>query len=107
MHWVYLAVAIALELCGTTCMKLSHGFTRFWPSVLFPLFFVGSLSMATLATKVIPVSVTYAIWSAVGMAVVTVIGVIGFKEPVNALKIASIALIIIGVIGLNLSGRTP
>jgi small multidrug resistance pump len=57
-----------------------------------------------LALKRINISVAYAIWSGIGTAIITTIGILWFKEPVNALKLISIALIIIGLVGLNLSG---
>jgi len=106
MSWAYLLAAILLEVCGTTCMKLSHGFTRFLPSVLLFAFYSLSFAAVTLAIKQIEVSVAYAIWSGLGTALIAVIGVLWFKESVSALKLASLALIVIGIVGLHLSGPT-
>jgi small multidrug resistance pump len=75
------------------------------PSVLIFVFYGLSFSALTFALKKIDLSVSYAIWSGVGTAIIALIGVIWFKEPVTAFKIASIVLIIVGVIGLNLSLR--
>jgi small multidrug resistance pump len=105
-HWVILVAAIVLEVCGTTAMKLSDGFTRFWPSALLFVFYGAAFTALTFALKKIDVSVAYAIWSAIGTALIAVIGIVWFKESVSALKIASLALIVIGVVGLNLSGGT-
>jgi small multidrug resistance pump len=102
-HWFYLTCAILLEVAGTTSMKLSYGFTKIVPSVLIFVFYAASFVVLTLALKKIDVSITYAIWSGVGTALITVIGIAYFREPSTILKIASIGLIIIGVIGLNLS----
>ena len=104
MTWLYLALAILLEVSGTTCMKLSQGFTKLVPSILLFVFYTLSMGMLTLALKRIDVSVAYAVWSGVGTALIATIGVLWFKEPVTALKLMSLGLIIIGVVGLNLSG---
>lgn len=106
MMWTYLVLAILLEVSGTTCMKLSEGFTRTVPSILLFVFYSLSFGMLTLALKRIDVSVAYAVWSGVGTALIATIGVLWFKEPITALKLISLALIIGGVVGLNLSGGT-
>jgi small multidrug resistance pump len=104
MTWVYLVLAILLEVSGTTCMKLSEGFTKLVPSILLFMFYTLSFCMLTLALKKIDVSVAYAVWSGVGTALIATIGVLWFKEPATAIKLISLGLIIIGVVGLNLSG---
>ena len=104
--WLYLALAILLEVTGTTCMKLSEGFTKLVPSILLFVFYSLSFGMLTLALKRIDVSVAYAVWSGMGTALIATIGVLWFKEPMTALKLISLALIIIGVVGLNLGGGT-
>jgi small multidrug resistance pump len=102
--WLYLAGAIAFEVAGTTCMKLSEGFARLVPSILIFVFYALSFTALTIAIKTIDVSVVYAIWSGIGTALIATIGILYFKESVTILKFASIGLIIIGVVGLNLSG---
>jgi small multidrug resistance pump len=104
MSWLYLVLAIVLEVSGTTSMKLSQGFTKILPSALMFLFYGLSLSALTLALKKIDVSVAYAVWSGLGTALIASVGVLWFREPLNALKIISLLLIIMGVIGLNLGG---
>jgi small multidrug resistance pump len=104
MSWLYLVLAIVLEVSGTTSMKLSQGFTQMLPSVLMFLFYGLSLGALTLALKSIDVSVAYAVWSGLGTALIATVGVLWLKEPLYTLKIVSLMLIIIGVIGLNLSG---
>jgi small multidrug resistance pump len=103
MSWFYLVLAIVLEVSGTTSMKLSQGFTKILPSVLIFLFYGLSLSALTLALRSIDVSVAYAVWSGLGTALIATVGVLWLKEPLNTLKVVSLVLIIIGVIGLNLS----
>jgi small multidrug resistance pump len=104
MTWLYLALAILLEVSGTTCMKLSEGFTKVVPSILLFVFYTLSFAMLTLALKKLDVSIAYAVWSGVGTALIAAIGVLWFREPATALKFISLGLIIIGVVGLNLSG---
>lgn len=101
LYWSCLALAITLEIAGTTSMKLSQGFTRPLPSVLLFVFYALSFALMTVAVKRIDMSVSYAIWSGVGTAVITLIGVHAFGETLSPVQIASIALIIAGVIGLR------
>ncbi len=103
-HWFYLTCAILLEIAGTTSMKLSHGFTKIVPSILIFVFYATSFVALTLALKKIDVSIAYAIWSGVGTALIAIIGIAYFREPATIVKILSILLIIIGVVGLNLGG---
>jgi small multidrug resistance pump len=106
MHWIYMVLAILFEVLGTTCMKLSQGFTKTLPSVLLFVFYGACFSMLTLALKKIDVSLAYAVWSGMGTALIATIGILWFKEPLTVWKLISLALIIAGVIGLNLSGST-
>jgi small multidrug resistance pump len=102
--WFFLAGAIALEVAGTTSMKLSQGFTRLFPSILLFVFYGGSFVALTCALKKIEVSVAYAVWSGAGTALIAVIGILYFREAATALKFFSLLLIIVGVVGLNLGG---
>jgi len=106
MSWLFLAAAILLEVCGTTCMKLSQGFTRPVPSVLLFFFYALSFTAVTLAIKRIEVSTAYAFWSGVGTALIAGVGILWFKESLSVLKVASLVLIILGIVGLNLSAST-
>ena len=99
-----LTAAITLEVAGTVSMRLSEGFTKLIPSVLIFLFYAASFAALTIALKKIEIGTAYAIWAGSGTALIAIVGVIYFKEPVSALKAGSILLIILGVVGLNLSG---
>jgi small multidrug resistance pump len=103
MSYLYLAAAILFEICGTTCMKLSEGFTKTLPSILIFVFYGISFVSFTIALKKIDVSVAYAIWAGLGVAMISFIGFIGFNKPMPLIKIMFLALIIIGVVGLHLS----
>jgi len=104
VYWLYLALAIVLEVCGTTSMKLSDGFSKLTPSVLIFIFYGLSFAAFVFALKRIDVSVAYAIWAGLGVLLISAVGIVYFKEPVSALKIASMALVIGGVVGLYSSG---
>jgi len=106
MHWFYLTLAILFEVAGTTCMKLSEGFTKYLPSTFMFIFYVICFYCMTLAIKKIDLSIAYAIWSGLGTAVIATIGVLYFREPVTMIKIIAIIAIIGGVVALNLTGRT-
>ncbi|MDH5682321.1 MAG: multidrug efflux SMR transporter [Spirochaetota bacterium] len=102
MSWFYLFLAIILEVSGTTSMKLSQGFTKVVPSIMIFVFYGLSFTSLTLALREINVSVTYAIWSGFGTALIAIIGYVWFHEPMSLVKIISILFIIGGVIGLYL-----
>jgi len=101
LYWLCLAGAIALEIAGTTSMKLSQGFTRTLPSILLFVFYALSFALMTVAVKRINMSVSYAIWSGVGTLLIALIGVLWFREQLTVVQIASMALIVVGVIGLR------
>jgi small multidrug resistance pump len=104
MEWFILMTAILLEIGGTTSMKLSRGFTRLAPTLSMLVFYAAGFALLTLALRKIDIGVAYAIWSGVGTALIALIGVIYFREPVSPLKILSLGLIVLGVVGLKLSG---
>lgn len=104
MEWIYLILAIAFELAGTTCMKISNGFTKLLPVAGTLLAYTICFTFFALSLKKIPISVAYAIWGAAGITAVSIIGIFVFKESISVLKIISILFIVLGVIGLNFSG---
>lgn len=104
--WAVLAGAIVLEVAGTTCMRLSEGFTRLTPSVLIFVFYAFSFALNTLVIRTLGLSVVYAVWSGVGTVLTAMIGFLYFKEPATALKLVSIGLIVIGVMGLHAATRS-
>jgi small multidrug resistance pump len=101
--WLLLLGAIVLEVPGTTSMKLSNGFTKPVPSVLIFVFYAMSFILLTLALKHINVSIAYAVWAGMGTALIAVIGMVYFAEPMTGLKLVCVGLIILGVAGLNLA----
>ena len=102
MNWVILAIGIIFEVLGTIFMKFAEGFTKLWPSVLVFVFYGISLAALVFVLKKMDVSIAYAIWASVGTALIAVIGILWFKEPVSIMKVVSILLIIAGIIGLEI-----
>ena len=105
IHWLFLAAAILLEVAGTVSMKLSEGFTRLLPSILLFVFYAASFTALTFSLKKIDLSIAYTVWAGVGTALIALVGILYFREPVTMMKTMSICLIIMGVVGLSL-GKT-
>jgi small multidrug resistance pump len=105
--WAVLSLAIVLEVAGTTCMRLSESFTRLTPSVLIFVFYAVSFALNTLIIRTLGLSVVYAVWSGVGTVLTALIGFLYFREPATAMKMVSIGLIVIGVMGLHAASRAP
>ena len=99
--WTYLAIGIVFEVIGTTCLKLSNGFTEVTWSSLCIACFVAAMYVLALSVKTLDISVVYAIWSGVGIALISLIGVFFFQEHFTFLKLFFIGLIMLGVIGLQ------
>jgi small multidrug resistance pump len=105
MHsWFLLIAAIAAEVGGTTCLKLSDGFSRLVPSIGVVLLYSLAFVLLAAVLKSMDVSVAYAIWSGLGTALIAVIGILIFGEPISAIRFVSLGLIVAGVVGLQLSG---
>ena len=105
-HWLYLAAAILFEVAGTTSMKLAQGFTRPLPSVLIFVFYALAFVALTLTLKKMDISVAYSVWSGVGTALIAAIGFFWFQEPLTPVRLACIALIVIGIVGLNVDAMS-
>jgi len=98
MSYYYLAIAIVFEVIGTSALKATHGFTRAVPSLVVVLGYGVSFYFLALALKTLPVGLAYAIWSGAGVALITLIGWLVFKQRLDAPAIAGIALIVAGVV---------
>lgn len=96
-------MGILFEVLGTISMKYAEGFTRLWPSVLVFVFYGISLAVLVFVLEKMEVSIAYAIWASAGTALIAIIGIVFYKEQVSVMKIVSIALIILGILGLELS----
>ena len=105
MSLLYLAAAIILEISGTTSLKLSDGLTRLGPTGAVVICYAASFALLSLALRGIDLSIAYAVWSGVGTAIVAAVGIVWFGESTGVWKLLSLALIVLGVAGLHLSGR--
>jgi len=101
---ILLAIASGTEVAATVSLRYSDGFTKPLPSALTVVGYVLSFYLLALVLRDISVSTTYAIWAGAGTAAVAVIGMAVLGEPATVIKLASIGLIIAGVVGLNISG---
>lgn len=102
MGWVLLSSAVLLEVLGTVTLKLSDGFTKLYPSITMALCYILSIIAFAYAIKKLDIGLAYAVWSGLGTLMISTIGVCYFNESVSTIKVMSIGLIVIGVIGLNL-----
>jgi len=102
VSWLWLILAIGFEVSGTTCMKMSAGFTKLVPAVAMFALYGLSITALTIALKKIDVGVAYAVWSGLGTVLIACIGAVWFRESLTLTKAAAIGLIIIGVVTLNL-----
>jgi small multidrug resistance pump len=99
-----LSLAIVTEVVGTVALRYSDGFTKLAPSAIVVLGYGASFWLLALVLKELSVGTTYAVWSAAGTALIAAFGIFALGEPATALKLGSLALIIIGVVGLNFAG---
>ncbi|XXF81241.1 multidrug efflux SMR transporter [Myxococcaceae bacterium GXIMD 01537] len=104
MAYVFLLLAIASEVVGTSLLKKTEGFSRLWPTVACLGAYSAAFALLSQAVKKVPVGVAYALWSGLGTAAIVVIGVTFLGESLSAVKVAGVALIIAGVIVINLGG---
>jgi small multidrug resistance pump len=104
MPAILLTIAILAEVAGTVALKYTDGFTNLGPSALVVAGYGLSFWMLALVLRDMPIGLTYAVWAAVGTALIAAIGIVAFGEPATTLKLLSLALIIVGVVGLNLAG---
>ena len=104
MAWLLLVAAGLLETGFAIALKLSDGFSKVVPTVLFAVFAAGSFGLLNVALKSLPVGTAYAVWTGIGAAGTAVLGMLFLHEAVTVGRIVAIGLIIAGVVGLNLTG---
>lgn len=108
MTLLFLILAIVFEVAWAICLKASDGFAKLPYAVATIITYALSLVFLMLAVRKLEVGATYAIWAGSGAALIAILGVILFKEPVGTLKVISLILVIAGVVGLNLTeGHAP
>lgn len=103
--YITLALAILFEVIATSCLKASDGFTRLWPSAATVIGYAASFYFLSITLKTIPTGIAYAIWSGVGVVLISLIGWIVFKQALDAAAILGMVLIVAGVLVINLFSK--
>ncbi|MDQ8031723.1 DMT family transporter [Bordetella genomosp. 1] len=106
LKWVYLGVAIIAEIVATSALKSSEGFSRLLPSVITVLGYGVAFYFLSLTLREIPVGVAYAIWSGVGIVLISLVGVVLFRQTLDLAAILGMTLIVAGVVVINLFSKT-
>jgi small multidrug resistance pump len=104
-HYLYLILAVAAETIGTTALQASQQFTRFWPSVITVAAYALAFYLLGLSLRYMPVGVLYAIWSGLGIVLIAAIGWIVFRQPLDLPALLGIALIVTGIVVIQLFSR--
>ena len=105
-HWLALAIAIVAEVTGTTALKASNEFTRLWPSLIVVVGYGAAFYFMALSMRVLPVGIMYAIWSGMGIVLVSVIGWVVYRQVLDAPAIIGMGLIIAGAIVINVFSKS-
>ncbi|WP_436637712.1 DMT family transporter [Microbaculum sp. FT89] len=106
IHLVHLIVAIIAEVIATSALKASNGFTVLVPSIVVIVGYAIAFYFLALTLKVMPVGVTYAIWSGLGVVLVAIVGAVLYRQVPDFWAMLGIALIMAGVIVINLMSKT-
>ena len=102
MKWLLLVIAGLFEVCWSTGLKYSQGFTKLVPSALTVFGMIASFYFLSLALKTLPLGTAYAIWTGIGTVGTVILGIVLFQEPIDAIRLICIGFIIIGILGLKL-----
>ncbi|KQM46589.1 DMT family transporter [Chryseobacterium sp. Leaf201] len=106
MKYLFLSLAIVLEVVGSSFMKSSHGFSKLLPTVITIVAYIACFFFLSQALKFIPLGVVYAIWGGLGIVLTAVISVVVFREPVDIPTIIGIVLIVSGVFVMNFFSKS-
>ncbi|HTV69898.1 MAG TPA: quaternary ammonium compound efflux SMR transporter SugE [Rhizobiaceae bacterium] len=101
MAWVYLFFAGLFEIGWAIGLKYTQGFTKLWPTVFTVLSMIVSLWLLGIALRTLPVGTGYAVWTGIGSVGTAILGIYLFGDPATALRLACIALIVVGILGLK------
>ncbi len=101
MKWLILSLGILFEIIALVFMKKSEGFTKLAPILFVFLFYSLALACLILVLRKMDTSVAYAIWASAGIFIMALVGIIWLNEPVTIIKVVSMLLILLGVIGLE------
>ena len=105
-HYLFLIIAVLAETIGTTSLQASQKFTRIWPSVLVVVSYALSFYLLALTLKYMPVGIMYAIWSGLGIVLISLIAFIYFGQRLDFPAIIGLSLIIAGIVVINVFSKT-
>jgi len=106
MNYAYLFAAIISEVVATSALKAAEGFTRLWPSVIVILGYGIAFFCLSLTMRTIPIGIAYAIWSGVGIVLIALVGLLLYRQPLDAPVLIGMVLILAGVLVINLFSKT-
>lgn len=106
MNWFYLAIAIISEVLATSALKASDGFSRLYPSIVVVFGYGLAFFFLSLTLRTIPVGIAYAVWSGVGVTLISVVGWIVYGQKLDTPAFIGIGLIAAGVIVLNVFSKS-
>lgn len=105
MHWILLTTAGLFEVGFTTALKASEGFSRLMPTILFILFAAASFALLNLSMRHIALGTAYAVFTGIGTVGTAAVGILVYKEPSGAARLAFLGLIVVGIIGLKIVSK--
>jgi small multidrug resistance pump len=106
MGYVYLTIAIIAEVLATSALKASAEFTKLTPSIIVVIGYAVAFYFLSLVLKTIPIGVAYAIWSGLGIALISIVGLVAFGQKLDLAAMIGILLIISGVVVMNVFSKT-
>ncbi|WP_281280385.1 DMT family transporter [Pelagibacterium montanilacus] len=106
MTYVFLMIAIVAEVIATSALKATEGFTRLWPTALVAIGYGTAFYFLSLTLRTMPVGVAYAIWSGLGIVLVSIVGYAVYRQALDAPALLGMGLIVSGVIVINVFSRT-
>ena len=105
--WILLFLAITSEVIGTSCLKLSEGFSRPIPTVVVLAAYSTSMLLLSRVVQTIPLGITYALWSGIGIIAIVLVGLLAYQQVPSPGQLIGISMITAGVILVNLTGKHP
>ncbi len=104
-QWMFLSFAVISEVIATSALKATGEFTRLWPTVIVVIGYLSAFYFLTLTLRTLPVGIAYAIWSGAGVALITLVGWVFYKQALDLPAFIGIALIVAGVVVLNVFSK--
>lgn len=105
-HYLFLLMAIVFEIIATSSLKMSEQFTKLIPSIITVVCYIAAFYCLSLTLRTLPVGIAYALWSAIGIVFITIIGIFAFKQIPDLPAIIGLVFIIAGVVIINVWSKT-